>query len=144
VILVKTPYEPDFVQKIKDIPGRRWNPEKRVWTIPQASEFRARKLVRKYFPAEDPEAWKEEAAETIGAQILTYLPAEVELTVSVIEEEDGTTTASIRRSDAPKLEEVNVTIEDDTRLREKISDEEAEVLAKGLQERKSCWLGFDS
>ena len=75
---------------------------------------------------------------------MTYLPQEIELTVSVIEEDDGTTTACIRRSDAPKLEEINVTIEDDTRLRESISDEEAEVLSKQLQERKSCWLGFDS
>lgn len=140
--VISTPYNPEFVKKIREIKGRRWDPRRRVWTVPRASEHTARKLVHDYFPAEDPDAWKEEAAETIAAHVLVYLPEGFELRTKAIDEEDGSTTVSIRRSDAPELEEVNITIEDDWRLRESISEEDAEYLAKKLQERKSCWLDW--
>ncbi len=42
------------------------------------------------------------------------------------EEADGSTVVSLSHLDALKLEEANVTIDDDFRLRETINDDEAE------------------
>lgn len=141
--VISAPYNPEFVEKIREIKGRRWDPERRVWTIPQESEPKARKLVHDYFPAEDPEAWKETAADEIRGHVLVYMPDGSSVCSRVIEEEDGSTVVGLSRPDAPKLEEANVTIEDDFRLREAINDDEAEQIAKTLQERKSCWIGWD-
>jgi integrase len=33
-ITVVLPYAPERVEKIKSIPGRRWHPEERYWTVP--------------------------------------------------------------------------------------------------------------
>jgi len=33
-IIVVLPYAPERVKKIKTIPGRRWHPEEKVWTVP--------------------------------------------------------------------------------------------------------------
>jgi hypothetical protein len=139
-IVIRTPYNPEFVKKIKEIKGRHWDPERRVWTIPQKSELRARKLVHQFFPADDPEAWKETAADEIRGLVLLYMPDGSSLCSTVIEEEDGSTVVSLSLPDAPKLEEANVTIEDDFRLRKAITDDEAEQIAKTLKERKPCWI----
>lgn len=37
LIEVKFKYDPDTIAKIKEIAGRRWNPEKKIWTIPLSS-----------------------------------------------------------------------------------------------------------
>jgi hypothetical protein len=65
------------------------------------------------------------------------------LSSRVIKEKNGSTVLSLSRPDAARLEEVNITLEDERHLRESISDEEAELAAKNLQERKSQWLSLD-
>jgi len=142
-IVIRTPYNEEFIKKIKEIKGRRWDAERRVWTAPKASESAVRKIVRNCFPAADPEAWKKTAADEIRGHVLLYMPDGSSLCSSVIEEEDGSTVVSLSCPDAPELEEANVTIEDDSRLREAINGDEAEQIAKTLQERKSCWIGLD-
>ena len=61
----------------------------------------------------------------------------------MIKEKNGSTVLSLSCPDAARLEEVNITLEDEWRLRESVTDEEAELLAKNLQERKSQWLSLD-
>jgi hypothetical protein len=141
--MIRTPYDPDFVSKIKEIKGRRWNPDRRVWMIPRASEHRARKIVSEFFPAKDPNAWKETAADAILGLVLFHMPDGSALSSRVIKEKNGSTVLSLSRPDAARLEEVNITLEDERHLRESISDEEAELAAKNLQERKSQWLSLD-
>lgn len=34
---LKTPYDPDIVSAIKAIPGRKWNPDQKVWMVPDKS-----------------------------------------------------------------------------------------------------------
>ena len=64
---------------------------------------------------------------------------------SSVIEVNGTTTISIRRQDAlDTLEEVNITVEDQWRIRESVNDDEGEYLAEKLFERQSCWLDFNS
>ena len=143
-ILIKAPYSLELITEIKKITRHRWDPQRRVWVIPRSFEFRARKLLNQYFPPRDPKAWKEKAAEEIRALILLYLPPEIGVESSVIES-NGTTTISIRRQDAlDTLEEVNITVEDQWRIRESVNDDEGEYLAEKLFERQSCWLDFNS
>jgi SWI/SNF-related matrix-associated actin-dependent regulator 1 of chromatin subfamily A len=33
-LYIKFPYDPTTVERVKTIPGRRWNPEEKVWTVP--------------------------------------------------------------------------------------------------------------
>ncbi|WP_409346692.1 hypothetical protein [Paenibacillus sp. MBLB4367] len=33
-VSVRFPYRPDYVDRIKGIPGRRWNPGEKVWLVP--------------------------------------------------------------------------------------------------------------
>jgi len=37
-LIVKFPYERTLVDAVKAIPGRSWNPEKKVWTLPDTQE----------------------------------------------------------------------------------------------------------
>ena len=39
-IHLRVPYQPALVAKIRDVPGRRWDPKRRVWRIPDTSENR--------------------------------------------------------------------------------------------------------
>lgn len=32
---LKFPYDPELIQMVKDVPGRRWVPENKVWTLPK-------------------------------------------------------------------------------------------------------------
>ncbi|MGA2462652.1 MAG: hypothetical protein ABSF82_14635 [Candidatus Bathyarchaeia archaeon] len=140
---IRMPYNEEFIKKIKAIQGRRWDAERRAWTVPTTSEYRARKIVKECFPAQAPEAWKETAADEIRGHVLLYMPDGSSLSSRVIEEEDGSTVVSLSRPDAPELEEANIIIEDDFGLREAINGDEAEEIAKKLQERKSCWIGWE-
>ena len=142
-ILIKAPYHPDFIRKIKEIPGRGWDFQQEGWSIPEAYESRACKLARDFFPPDDPNDWKDHASNIIASQVQGFLPKYFELIPIVIDEEDGSTTLSLRRPDAARLEEVNVVIEDDWYLRESIRDEDARLLAKHLQDRQAYWLGFE-
>jgi SNF2 family DNA or RNA helicase len=36
-VAVAFPYNADYVSKIKEVPGRRWVPERKIWTVPVAS-----------------------------------------------------------------------------------------------------------
>jgi len=33
-IIIKFPYNPDYIVKIKSVKGYRWHPDKRYWSIP--------------------------------------------------------------------------------------------------------------
>jgi len=33
-ILIRFPYDPGLVEAVKEIPGRKWEPERKVWTVP--------------------------------------------------------------------------------------------------------------
>jgi len=33
-LIIEFPYDPERVAKIRTIPGRRWHPEERVWSVP--------------------------------------------------------------------------------------------------------------
>lgn len=33
-IVIKFPYNPDYIAKIKAVKGYRWHPDKRYWSIP--------------------------------------------------------------------------------------------------------------
>lgn len=142
-ILIKAPYNPDFIRKIKEIPGHGWDFQQIGWNIPEAYESRAYKLARDFFPPNDPNDWKDRASNIIASQVLEFLPKDFEVIPTVIDEEDGSTTVSLRLPDAARLEEVNVVIEDDWYLRESISEEDAKLLAKHLQNRQAYWLGFE-
>ena len=144
-VLIKPRYNPDFVAEMRGIKGRRWNPQERAWSIPASYEFRIRKLAKRHFPPKDSDAWKEETADQIRGLVLFYLPPGIGVVSEVVDELDGSTTVSMRREDArDKLEEVNVVVEDEWRLRESVNDDEAEYLAEKLYERQSCWLDFNS
>lgn len=41
-LMVYFPYRPDLVARIKTLPGRRWHPEKKCWSLPHTSESLAR------------------------------------------------------------------------------------------------------
>jgi len=40
-ILLKLPYDPVLIEKIRTLPGRRWNPEKKFWILSDTVEIRA-------------------------------------------------------------------------------------------------------
>lgn len=48
-IVVTFPYDPELVQKIKGIAGRRWHPQKRYWTVPHEAGM-VRLLARIFGP----------------------------------------------------------------------------------------------
>ena len=37
-LLVHFPYHPDTITRIKTIPGRRWHPDKKCWSVPYTLE----------------------------------------------------------------------------------------------------------
>ena len=43
-LVVRLPYSPEAVARIKTIPGRRWHPEERYWTVPKTDGILARLL----------------------------------------------------------------------------------------------------
>lgn len=40
-IIFDTPFEPDFIEAIKGIKGRRWDKERKVWTVPVSQKAEA-------------------------------------------------------------------------------------------------------
>lgn len=38
-IIIRIPYKQDLIQKIKSIPGRRWNPKRKYWEVPYSEEI---------------------------------------------------------------------------------------------------------
>ena len=44
-----TPYDPDFVDAVKNIPGRRWDPVTKEWSVPASKADRARALLQKHY-----------------------------------------------------------------------------------------------
>jgi integron integrase len=44
-LIVRLPYSPEGVAKIKTLPGRRWHPESKYWTVPHSEKVLARLLV---------------------------------------------------------------------------------------------------
>lgn len=51
-LLIKTPYNADLVEEIKDFPSRRWNPAMKAWAVSAGLEDDVYRVVRKYFPIE--------------------------------------------------------------------------------------------
>ncbi len=41
-LVVRFHYTPERVRKIKTVPGRRWHPEKKYWTVPDVKGMRER------------------------------------------------------------------------------------------------------
>jgi hypothetical protein len=48
-IAIKSPYNATLVAELKLIPGRQWDADKKVWTVPADQEGNARETVRKFF-----------------------------------------------------------------------------------------------
>lgn len=47
--LLYTPYNPDFVRRVKTIGGARWDAKNRVWRIPVEAVDRARQIMREVY-----------------------------------------------------------------------------------------------
>lgn len=52
VVLVQAPYNASLIAEIKAIPGRRYNPDLKAWSVPDGSEQQVRELVRQYYQIE--------------------------------------------------------------------------------------------
>ena len=46
---LKTPYNPEFVEAVRDIKGRKWDRESRVWTVPSSQKRAAWKALRAHY-----------------------------------------------------------------------------------------------
>ena len=55
-IFVESPYNTELVSDIKEIPGRKWHPVEKCWSVPAEAEQSIRKVVRKYFLIEGEKA----------------------------------------------------------------------------------------
>ncbi len=51
-LIIRSPYNAGLVEEVKGIPGRRWNPDIKVWSVPIGSEVQAREIVRQFFQIE--------------------------------------------------------------------------------------------
>ena len=49
-MLIKFPYNETLISEIKEIPGRRWNPEERGWSIPDQYLVLAADVLEGYYP----------------------------------------------------------------------------------------------
>ena len=49
-MLIKFPYNKEIVSRIREIPGRKWNPDERGWDIPNRYLYRAAEAVDSYYP----------------------------------------------------------------------------------------------
>lgn len=56
-IHVKFDYHPKIVADIKLIPGRRWNPNQKVWVIPKRESRRVQEFAKRHnlLPSNEPE-----------------------------------------------------------------------------------------
>lgn len=52
-LVIQCPYNSRLVDRIRGIPGRRWDNVNRVWSVPVESEQQVRDLVRQFFKIED-------------------------------------------------------------------------------------------
>lgn len=54
MLKVRTPYNPDFVTRVKQIEGRRWDKEEKVWLVPMTAQAKAAlwQLLRDVYPGE--------------------------------------------------------------------------------------------
>src|SRR3990172_4028915 len=43
-IIVRFPYSPEYVAKIRTVPGRRWHPDQKHWTVPHSDAALAHML----------------------------------------------------------------------------------------------------
>jgi site-specific recombinase XerD len=48
-IFLKIPYNPELIDKVRTLPGRRWNPERKLWILSDTVEIRAQ--LRDWFGA---------------------------------------------------------------------------------------------
>ena len=55
--LLYTPYNPDFVRRVKTIGGARWDAKNRVWRIPVEAVDQARQIMKSFFNAYNPSAF---------------------------------------------------------------------------------------
>ena len=55
-LLIALPYRPDWVQKIREVPGRVWLAEQKVWSVPAGSESlqRLKDLFGRHLVLDDP------------------------------------------------------------------------------------------
>lgn len=56
VVVVNSPYNATLVDEIKELPGRRYNPDLKAWSVPSQHEEEVRQIVRKYFQIEGEES----------------------------------------------------------------------------------------
>jgi len=48
-VYVRTPYNERFIARIRQIPGRKWDPEQKVWVVPKEHEESVRRLVSQFW-----------------------------------------------------------------------------------------------
>jgi len=53
---VAAPYNAELVQAIKEIPGRKWNPDSKTWKVPVKQEDKLREIVRRFYPIDGEES----------------------------------------------------------------------------------------
>ncbi len=51
-IFVESPYNAEMIAALKEIPGRKWHPTEKCWSVPVEEEARLREVVRRYFQIE--------------------------------------------------------------------------------------------
>lgn len=51
-LLIQFPYNADLIEEIRGIPGRRWNVEMKVWSVPLGNEQQVREVIRPYYQIE--------------------------------------------------------------------------------------------
>jgi SWI/SNF-related matrix-associated actin-dependent regulator 1 of chromatin subfamily A len=49
-MLIKFPYNKEVISRIREIPGRKWNPDERGWDIPNRYLYRAAEAVNSHYP----------------------------------------------------------------------------------------------
>ena len=72
----------DDKEKVKAIPGRRWNPENKTWVLPAEPEI-ADRILRTVRPDASDElvAWVRESMVSAEANLTTPLPDDAELAI---------------------------------------------------------------
>jgi len=67
-IIVRFPYNPEYIEKIKTIPGHRWHPHKKHWTVPSQQISTFLKLFKGEKIKANPDIWLHPLKEELAAR----------------------------------------------------------------------------
>ena len=84
-LLIFFPYHPDNVTRIKAIPGRRWHPEHKAWSIPHTDPALDR--LRELFSRSPPRTYPRSRPAAVSSRRWEGLSAEEQAFLTPIEEE---------------------------------------------------------